>query len=169
MVTKGEELGVVCEENWSHEYRMALSGKEEGMNQRRLRILICDIDPDILIHLEKMLEDAGFDTTSTWNVVDLERLLQQHSFQLVIIGDHPSQMDAELLVRKFRGTQEQVPNVLCLVWHGHVKECTIERLRSAGATAVVSGQDDVSILEQVRFCLQNANFDDKSLLMAGHH
>ena len=83
-MTKREELGVVCEENWSQEYRMALSGKEEGMNQRRLRILICDIDPDILIHLEKMLEDAGFDTTSTWNVVDLERLLQQHSFQLLI-------------------------------------------------------------------------------------
>ena len=129
------------------------------MNQRRLRILICDIDPDILIHLEKMLEDAGFDTTSTWNVIDLERLLEQRSFQLLIFGDRPSQMDAELLVRKLRRTQDHVPYVLCLVWQRHVEECTIERLRSAGATAVLSGQDDVSILEQVRFCLEGANFN----------
>jgi DNA-binding response OmpR family regulator len=67
---------------------MSFPRKEEVMNRERPHVLICDADPDILIHLEQVLEDAGFDTTSTWNAADLERLLAHGSFQFLIIGDH---------------------------------------------------------------------------------
>jgi DNA-binding response OmpR family regulator len=33
------------------------------MDPQRMRILICDTDPEVLIQAERMLEDAGFDMT----------------------------------------------------------------------------------------------------------
>ena len=64
------------------------------MKPKRLRILICDTDEETLIDLERMLEDAGFDTTTTWDAMDLVRLLEGNLFHLLIMGDHPPQMNA---------------------------------------------------------------------------
>ena len=43
------------------------------MKQQRFRILICDTDVETLIGLERMLEDPGSDTTTTWNVTGVAR------------------------------------------------------------------------------------------------
>jgi DNA-binding response OmpR family regulator len=109
----------------------------------------------MLIDLERVLEDMGFDTTTTWNALDLERLLGECCFNLLIVGDHPPQMDAELIFDKLRGKHGQVSQVLCLVWQRHLDEHNIERLRSAGATNVVSGPDCASIVEEVKSSLQS--------------
>ena len=127
------------------------------MNQQRLRIVICDTDPETLIHLEQMLEDAGFDTASTWNAADLEQWLEQRPFHLLIIGHHPPQMDAELMLGKLRGKQRQVPHVLCLIGKQYLDASNAERLRSAGATAVLSRRDYGPIVERAKFYLHGAN------------
>jgi hypothetical protein len=36
------------------------------MNPTRKRILLADCHEDVLINLEKLLEDAGFETTTAW-------------------------------------------------------------------------------------------------------
>ena len=73
------------------------------MKPQRLRILICDTEVETLLDLEQMLEDAGFDTTTTWNAIDVTRLLEERLFHLLIMGDHPPQMDAEIILRGLRG------------------------------------------------------------------
>jgi DNA-binding response OmpR family regulator len=103
-----------------------------------------------------MLEDAGFDTTTTWDKLDFARLLGGGLFDLLIIGDHPPDMDAEVILRGLRGKYPRTPDVLCLVQR-NLDESQIERFRSAGATAVVSKQDHASIVEQVEFRLRPAN------------
>lgn len=50
-----------------------------------------------------MLEDAGFDTTTTWDVTDLTRCSECDFFHLLIVGDHPPQMDAEAILKDLRG------------------------------------------------------------------
>jgi len=120
------------------------------MIAQRFRVLICDSDPEMLIDLERVLEDIGFDTTTTWNTLDLERLLGECSFNLLIVGHHPPQMDAEAIFNELRGRHHHVSHTLCLVWQRHLDQHNVERLRSAGATTVVSGQDCASIVEEVR-------------------
>jgi DNA-binding response OmpR family regulator len=127
------------------------------MRQQRLRILICDTEAKTLIDLEPMLEDAGFDTTTTWEAADFARLLDENLFHLLIMGDHPPQADAEVMLRELRGSHPQAPGVLCLALQRSLDESDTERLRSAGATAVVSRQDYASIVKQVEFCLRPAN------------
>ena len=131
--------------------------KERGIQMivQRLRVLICDSDPGILIDLERVLEDMGFETTTTWNALDLGRLLGECSFDLLIVGDHPPQMDAEVIFNELRGQHCHVSHVLCLVWQRYLDERNVERLRSAGATTVVSGPDCASIVEEVKFSLQS--------------
>ncbi|MGB8064143.1 MAG: hypothetical protein WCF26_19800 [Candidatus Sulfotelmatobacter sp.] len=119
------------------------------MKQQRFRILICDTDVETLISLERLLEDAGFDTTTTWNAVDLARCAERESFHLLIIGDHPPQLDAEAILKDLRGI-----DVPCLVLNWDVRACDMERLRPAGAMAVVSRRNLASILEQAEACLQ---------------
>ena len=125
------------------------------MIAQRVRVVICDSDPQILIDLERVLEDMGFDTTTTWNTADLERLLGQYSFNLLIVGDHPPQMDAEVIFNELRGKHHHVSHVLCLVWQRHLDQRNVERLRSAGATTVVSEPDCASIVEEVKSSLES--------------
>jgi DNA-binding response OmpR family regulator len=125
------------------------------MIAQRLRVLICDSDPEVLIDLERVLEDMGFATTTTWNVPDLGRLLGECSFNLLIVGDHPPQMDAEVIFNELRGQHHHLSHVLCLVWRRHLDRRNVERLRSAGATTVVSGPDCASIVEKVKSSLES--------------
>jgi fatty acid/phospholipid biosynthesis enzyme len=75
-------------------------------------------------------------------------MLRVDLFHLLIVGDHPPQMDAEAILKDLRGK-----DVSCLVLKWDVRACDIERLRSAGATAVVSRGNYASILEQAKTCL----------------
>jgi len=123
------------------------------MKQQRFRILICDTDVETLIGLERMLEDAGFDTTTTWDVTDLARCSECDFFHLLIVGDHPPQMDAEAILKDLRGKDLRGIDVSCVVLKWDVSACDSERLRSAGTTAVVSRRNYASILEQAKACL----------------
>lgn len=127
------------------------------MKPQRVRVLICDFDAEILMQLEQTLENAGFDTTTTWDPADFARLAQGGTFDLLILGDHPPLINAEVIVTELRRKHRQLSGAL-LVWQRQVKQSDVERLRSAGATAVVSGRDYSSIVEQVKFYSRSANF-----------
>jgi len=128
------------------------------MNQR-LRILICDTDPEVLIHVERMLEDAGFDTTTTWDPADFARLVQGGPFDVLMLRDHPPDMDAEAILTALRCKQNQTPGVFCLCWQRHSNQRDVERLRSAGAATVICAQDYAAVVEEVKLSLQSLNRD----------
>jgi len=127
------------------------------MKPQRLRVLLCDFDAEILMQLEQALEDAGFDTTTTWDPADFARLAERGVFDVLVLGDHPPLINPEVILTELRRKRHQLPRPV-LVWQRQVKQCDVERLRSAGATAVVSGRDYASIVEQVRFYSRSANF-----------
>ena len=118
------------------------------MNQQRTCILICDSDAETLISLEQLLEDAGFDTTTTWDASGVTRLLQAERFGLVLIGNHPPQMDAEIILR-----DPQVSGIPCLVLDSDLSNCNLDRLHSLGAIAVVPRRSHAFILKQIHECL----------------
>lgn len=110
------------------------------------RVLILDSDPDCLIRLQQVLEDAGIDTTITWDKVEASQSLVHEALDLVVIGDHPPELDSAAVLDdfSFRGT---CPPVLIL--QGHVHEIDVDHFHRPGVVGVVSKQDALAVLEQV--------------------
>ena len=74
------------------------------MNNARKRILISDCDSEILIALERMLEDEGFDTTTACSTEETLLLLQSRDFDLVLVADHPPEIDCERVLHSVAGS-----------------------------------------------------------------
>jgi len=70
------------------------------MKQPRQRILISDCDVEALIALERVLENNGFDTTTVCTQDETVRLLAQQQFDLVLVADHPPELNCERLLRQ---------------------------------------------------------------------
>ena len=52
------------------------------MSERPCKVLILDHDPDVLTCLQHVLENAGLDTTITWNDVEARELAQNTAFEV---------------------------------------------------------------------------------------
>ena len=76
------------------------------MNERTRRVLVLDTDPETLIPLQQVLEQAEIDTTITWDEMEAWQLLGDGGFDLVLIGDHPPELNAAAILNNlsFRGT-----------------------------------------------------------------
>jgi len=72
------------------------------MDHARKRILISDCDADVLIALERVLEDAGFDTATACTIEETLRLLGQRQFDLVLAADHPPELNCAELLQRLR-------------------------------------------------------------------
>ncbi len=80
--------------------------------ERRQKVLIADCDPDLLIVLEKFLEEAGFDTTTTWDGREAKSLIDSQRFDAAVIGQHTRSVHcAELL----KGLYRKGEDTLCIV------------------------------------------------------
>ena len=70
-------------------------------------VLIVDSHEEVLISLEKLLEDAGFTTTTAWSAQEAEILLKAHPFEVVLVGDRlPDRRCEDLfrVVKRHRGS-----------------------------------------------------------------
>ena len=68
------------------------------MDVKRKTILIVDDDEQVLIELERLLENQGYDTTTAWSGGEGLRLLQSKSFDFVLLdGDLPDLTSEELI------------------------------------------------------------------------
>ncbi len=78
------------------------------MNHARKRILISDCDADVLILLEHVLEDDGFDTTTACTTDETLRYLQQGTYDLILAADHPPELNCERLLRDSQSRQTPI-------------------------------------------------------------
>jgi DNA-binding NtrC family response regulator len=68
------------------------------MEAQRKTILIVDDDEQVLIELERLLEDQGYSTTTAWSGREALQLLQSKSFDFVLLdGDLPDLTREELM------------------------------------------------------------------------
>jgi DNA-binding response OmpR family regulator len=82
------------------------------MNGPKKHILIADSDERALIELEQLLEDEGFDTTTAWNTSDTVNLIGQKEFDLLLVADHPPEVNCEVVLRLRRDKGAKVPVVV---------------------------------------------------------
>lgn len=123
------------------------------------QVLILDTDPDTLITLQYLLEEAKLDATITWDEAEACQLLETAPFDLILIGDHPPELDAAAVLDglSFRGI---CPPVLIL--RGIIGEKDAEYFRRLGAIGVFLKRDPFAVLDQVTKTLAPMQFKTKS-------
>ena len=125
------------------------------MDDRLGRVLILDCDPDCLITLQHVLQGAGIDTTITWDKAEACQSLESEPFDLIVIGDHPPEVDSVAILDDLSFRCDCPP---VLILRGAVCQDDIEHFRWRGAIGVVSKGDPLAVLDQVAKSLASAQF-----------
>ncbi|HYM74355.1 MAG TPA: response regulator [Candidatus Dormibacteraeota bacterium] len=121
------------------------------MTPTRKRILIADCNEDVLIILEKLLEDAGFDTTTAWTAEEALKLADSHVFDLVIVNQYLPDADCEDVLTALQKRGRPIP---CIVMQPSAPEFVdFARFEALGAKDIVCKHCFLQIVEIVRECL----------------
>ena len=112
------------------------------MNARRYRILVLASEEQLLIDLQAVLENFGFDTTTTWDTAEAMQLARSRHFDLWLVGDHPPQVTGSEILRELQCSRLSVP---CLVLQSRCSAFSSEYFYSLGASGVIpdGGANDV--------------------------
>jgi DNA-binding response OmpR family regulator len=112
-----------------------MTRETENIRTERKRILIADCHEEVLINLEKMLEDAGFDTTTAWTARDALKLLESQVFDLVLVNEYLPDAECEDLLKALLRKGTQTP---CIVMQPSAPEMTdFTGLEALGASDIV--------------------------------
>ena len=118
------------------------------MKESRKRILIADCHEDVLIILEKLLEDAGFDTTTVWTAKEALKLADSRVFDLVLVSKYLPDGECEDVLRALRKRGVQTP---CIVTQPSAPEIVdFTRFEALGAKDIVRKHCFRQIVEMVR-------------------
>jgi CheY-like chemotaxis protein len=121
------------------------------MNPSRKRILVADCHEDVLIILERLLEDAGFDTTTVWTAKEALKLLNSHAFDLVLVNEYLPDAECEEVLTALGKRAVQTP---CIVMQPSTpKIVDFTRFEALGAKDIVCKYCFWRIVEIVRECL----------------
>lgn len=69
---------------------------------RRKTVLLLDFDAELLIALEHLLENCGFDCTSTWDVDQAFELVEARGFDFLVVGNRPPQLNPHAFFSELR-------------------------------------------------------------------
>ena len=125
------------------------------MNTPRKTVLVADGHEDVLIALEKILEEAGFDTATVWTARDALKLLDSRAFDLVLINEYLPDAECEDLLKALHERGAQMP---CVVMQPSAPEITdFTNLQALGARDVVCKYAYRQIVDVIRACLACEN------------
>ena len=118
------------------------------MKPSRKRILVADCHEDVLIILERLLEDAGFDTTTVWTAKEALNLADSHAFDLVLVNEYLPDAECEDVLKALRKRGEQTP---CIVMQPSAPEIVdFTRFEALGAKDIVCKHSFRQIVDIVR-------------------
>jgi len=133
------------------------------MKLNRKRILLADCDEDYLIVLEKLLEDAGFDTTIAWGGKEALEVAYASAFDLALLNEYLPDAKCEEVLQAL---QKHGRRTLCIVMHPNVPRIAdFMRFEGLGAKDIVCKRPYRQIVGLVRECLA-WNEDEREVLAA---
>jgi len=122
-----------------------LFGIEEfHLNKRKFKVLVFDRDPDALITLQQALENAGVDTTITWDESEIQNLVASAAFDVVLVGDYPPGFTLKAIRDDIESKCVSCPFLVLAASDGEA-----DHFFQLGVTGVVSKRDPSKVLEQV--------------------
>ncbi|MGI9101916.1 MAG: response regulator [Terriglobales bacterium] len=121
------------------------------MELQRKKVLIVDNDEDVLINLERALEEHDCETVTAWDLPEALETLEGSGFDLLLIGDHPPELNCERLLKQLNRANVTVPVV---VMHSAERYPFSEGyLRYLGAMGVACKWNEGAVVQQVENCL----------------
>ena len=122
-----------------------------AMNAHRRKILVADCHDDSLIFLEKLLEDAGFDTTTVWTAKDTLSRVDSHAFDLVLVNEYLPDAECEDLLKELQKRRVSIACIVMLPCEPEMNDFI--KLEKLGARDVVCKHDYRHVVKIVRECL----------------
>lgn len=121
------------------------------MKSGQKRILIADCHEDILIALERLLEDAGFDTATAWTAKEALGLVDSHYFDLVLINEYLPDAECEEVLKVLQTKGDDIP---CIVMQPSAPEIVdFARFEALGVKDIVCKHHFREIVDAVSECL----------------
>lgn len=121
------------------------------MRTVRKKVLVADCHEEVLIILEKLLEDAGFDTTTVWTAQEVLNLAESKVFDIIVINEYLPDAECEELLKKL---QSKGTPLTCIVMQPSAPEITdVGMLRALGAREIVCKRAYHQVVDAVNRCL----------------
>jgi len=117
----------------------------------RKKILILDHDERVLIDLERILEDEGVETMTTWDLQEALDLVVHQEFDLLLLGEHPPEVRCAEFVKTLRCRQISPSCIVLETAPRHPFEG--QYLCWLGAYAVMPKWKYSDIVAKIRECL----------------
>lgn len=140
-----------CELQLLRDGRDARATVDDRRTDMRSRILIVDNDEKVLIELERALEQEGYETETAWNLPEGLDVLADGRFHLLLVGDHPPELNCERVLRVLAREGVDVPVIVMHTKPRHpFAEAFIAHL---GAAGVVCKWNQREVVETVQRCI----------------
>jgi CheY-like chemotaxis protein len=118
------------------------------------RILVIDDDEQVLISMERLLENEGYETTVAWSGQEGLSLLRSKVFDLVLLDDYLRDIEHEEILNAIRGIDAQP---LIILTESSLMPETRRQFIDLGATGIVRKWAPFEeIAEEIRKCCSNS-------------
>lgn len=117
------------------------------MSSPKQNILVLDCDPEFLIVLEHVLEEEGFNTTTTWDAREALVLLASARFDALLVGEHPPEVKSAEFLKRLQAQPKSIPCIVLQSAAGYPFEA--QYLCALGAHAVIPKWKHEAIAEQI--------------------
>lgn len=121
------------------------------MRPRRKKILLVDCHEDVLISLEKLFEDAEFETATAWTAREAMDLVHATAFDLALVNEYLPDAECEEVLEAI---QNRGQHTICIVMQPSAPEfMDFVRFGAWGARDIVCKRRFRQIVELVSQCL----------------
>ncbi len=86
--------------------------KQRMGESERKRVLVVDDDEHVLIALQALLENEGYETSTAWSGQEALRLLRLGTFNLILLDDYLPDVTSEEIFRELQGMSVKTPVLL---------------------------------------------------------
>lgn len=116
------------------------------------KILIADNDEDVLVALERALEDEGYDTAVTVSGDVAFQVLSSGAFDLLVLDDYLSDRHCIQVLTHFQSSG--VKPLVIVTYHQLPSRPEREQLRSLGVSTLVSKGAPIELVRTVNCLLR---------------
>lgn len=117
------------------------------LKTRPQRILIADNDEEVLLSLERLLEDCGYATTTAVSHAEASHLLSQGRFDLYVLDDFLSDKDSVAALSELRQSRALLPVIV--TYQRFPRRSQEQQLRALGVLALVHKRAHIQLAQIV--------------------
>lgn|SRR5690348_1169548 len=126
------------------------------LKTRPQRILIADNDEEVLLNLERILEDCGYATTTALSHAEAAHRLSQEQFDLYVLDDFLSDKDSVEALSELRQSWAVLPVIV--TYQRFPTRNQEQQLRRLGVLALVHKRAHIQLAQIVFEALQARPF-----------